>query len=374
MSSLCRRFSSMVRCANTNARELYQLHQRQQSHKHTKIVDLRSDTVTQPTAGMRAAMAAAEVGDDVYGEDPTVNQLQLKVAALFRKEAGLFVPSGTMANLISVMAHTWERGSEYIVGDQSHLNIWEQGGAAQFGGVNPRTVRHLPDGTFCLDEIESCFRADDQHFPVTKLVCVENTFGGSVVPLEFVDALGELAHTRSVRMHIDGARLWNAVIASGVSADRWSLHADSVSVCLSKGLGAPAGSVIVGSHDFIARCHRLRKGLGGGLRQSGVLAAAGLYALEHHLPLLARDHTNAAELAQALRRLPGVEVELATNMLHVDMESASLTAPATEDALREHYGVECFAESQTHLRLVVHMDVDAAGVQRTATAFENILK
>ncbi|CAH3170038.1 unnamed protein product, partial [Porites evermanni] len=263
-----------------------------------RVIDLRSDTVTVPTEEMRAAMAAAEVGDDVYGDDPTVNALQAKAAELTGKEAALFVTSGTMGNLVSVMAHCSGRGDELFVGDIAHITIWEQGGVAQIAGVHPRQVHTNPDGTLDLLEIESKVRSrEDAHQPISRLICVEQTHngtGGRVLSLEYLQRVKELAVKLGLRVHMDGARLFNAATALGVPVGQVTQHVDSVTFCLSKALGAPVGSIVAGDKEFISsRCWRHRKVLGGGMRQAGVLAAAGIHALDHIAPKLHEDHANA---------------------------------------------------------------------------------
>ncbi|XP_033630265.1 L-allo-threonine aldolase-like [Asterias rubens] len=267
------------------------------------VADYRSDTITKPCADMRKAMMEAEVGDDVFGDDPTVKKLEETVAAMLKKEASLFVPTGTMSNLIAVMAHCQGRGEEALLGDESHIMLYEQGGIAQFAGVNPRTVANKPDGTFDLEEAESKIRMEDIHFPRTRLICVENTHnqaGGKILPIEFLQKVRALADKHKLMAHLDGARLWNAVVAMETTPDTIAQYFDSISVCLSKGLGAPVGSCLVGSREFVERGRRHRKALGGGMRQSGILAAAGLVALEKGLPRLKIDHANAKLLAKGI--------------------------------------------------------------------------
>ncbi|MEZ4683833.1 MAG: low-specificity L-threonine aldolase [Caldilineaceae bacterium] len=251
----------------------------QQTNGH--ILDLRSDTVTKPTAAMRQAMAEAEVGDDVYGEDPTINRLEAMTAEMLGKEAALYVASGTMGNLTAVLAHC-NRGDEIILGDRCHIFRSEQGGAAALGGVHPMAIRNQADGTLDLAEVEANIRGDNEHYPVTKLICVENTHnfcGGRVLSLDYMDAIGDLAHQHGLKLHVDGARLWNAAVALGVAPARLLKHADTASVCLSKGLAAPVGSLVAGDKAFIARARRMRKVAGGGMRQAGILAAAGIVAI-----------------------------------------------------------------------------------------------
>ncbi|XP_077595186.1 threonine aldolase 1 [Stigmatopora nigra] len=272
---------------------------------HVWVVDLRSDTVTKPGAAMRRAMAEAQVGDDVMGEDPTVNELQKMAADMFGMEAALFVPTGTMSNLIAVMVHCRERGDEMIVGDLSHLHIYEQGGSAQLAGVHATTAANLPDGTMDLKELESKIRHGypDPHYPRSRLICVENTHniqGGRVLPLRFLQDVRSLADKHGLSVHMDGARLMNAAVALGVSAADILQYTHTVSVCLSKGLGAPVGSVLAGPRDFISRAVRCRKALGGGMRQAGILAGAGKISLLEMVERLQEDHDNAKTFARAL--------------------------------------------------------------------------
>ena len=321
------------------------------------MIDLRSDTVTRPTAGMRAAMAAAEVGDDVFGDDPTVNALQERIAAMLGKEAAIFVPTGTQSNLCALMAHC-ARGDEYLVGQTAHTYRMEGGGAAVLGSIQPQPLPNQPDGTILLADIEANIKPDDAHFAVTRLLALENTWGGQVLPLDYLDAATALAHARGLTTHLDGARLFNAAVASGVDATRIARDFDSVSVCFSKGLGAPVGSALCGSKDLIRRSHRIRKMLGGGMRQAGVLAAAAMYALDHHIERLAEDHANARHLAEGLAGLPGVQVETPqTNIVFVDLAPA-LAAGAVERIRAA--GVIC--TGLYRLRLVTHLDVSAADV------------
>ncbi|XP_060700824.1 threonine aldolase 1 [Hemiscyllium ocellatum] len=271
-----------------------------------RTVDLRSDTVSQPGPAMRAAIAAARVGDDVYGEDPTVNELQRQAAELFGMEDALFVPSGTMGNLISVMCHCRERGAELIVGDQAHIHLYEQGGVAQIAGIHSRVVKNLPDGTFDLNEVESKIRQHfpDSHYPRTGVICLENTHneaGGRVLPLSFLQEVRTLADKYQLPVHVDGARLMNAAVALGVKASEILRFCDSVSMCLSKGLGAPVGSLIGGRKEFVDQAVRVRKVLGGGMRQAGLLAAAGLLSITDMVDRLQDDHRNARTFAQGVQ-------------------------------------------------------------------------
>ena len=294
------------------------------------MIDLRSDTVTRPTAAMRAAMAAAEVGDDVFGDDPTVNALQFRLAQILGKEAALITPTGTQANLCALMAHCG-RGDEYIVGQKAHTYCWEGGGAAVLGSIQPQPLNQAADGSMALADIEASIKPEDAHFPRTRLLALENTWGGKVLPPEHVQAATALARRRGLATHLDGARLFNAAVASAdgspgaafARARELAAPFDTVSVCFSKGLGTPAGSVLCGSRELIGRAHRARKMLGGGMRQAGVIAAAALHALDHHVDRLAQDHANARQLAQALQGLPGVTVEMPqTNIVFVDVDPA----------------------------------------------------
>ena len=327
------------------------------------MIDLRSDTVTRPTPAMRAAMAAAEVGDDVFADDPTVNALQERVAALLGKEAALFVPTGTQSNLCGLMAHCG-RGDEYLVGQMAHTYRWEGGGAAVLGSIQPQPLAQQADGTIALAEIEGAIKPDDAHFARTRLLALENTWGGKVLPPSYVAQATSLAHARGLATHLDGARLFNAAVASGGDA-RAAARAlaepfDTVSVCFSKGLGAPVGSALCGPRELIARAHRVRKMLGGGMRQAGVLAAAAQHALDHHIDRLAEDHANARRLAEGLQGLPGVQCEMPqTNIVFVDV--APERAHGVVDRARAQ-GVLC--TGLYRLRLVTHLDVSRADVDR----------
>ena len=346
-----------------------------------QTIDLRSDTVTRPTAAMRAAMAAATVGDDVFGDDPTVNALQERIAALLGKEAALFMPSGTQSNLAALMAHC-QRGDEYLVGQHAHTYKYEGGGAAVLGSIQPQPITHQPDGTLALADIAAAIKPDDAHFARTRLLALENTIGGQVLPLAYQQAATALARQHGLATHLDGARLFNAAVAQaagnpgGANADPLaqartiaSLY-DSVSVCFSKGLGAPVGSALVGSRELIARAHRIRKMLGGGLRQAGVLAAAALHALDHHVARLADDHTHARALAQGLAGLPGVTVvQPDTNIVFIDL------APGLDGAavLRLAAAQGVLLTGLYRLRLVTHLDVAPAAVGRATSVLAAIL-
>lgn len=328
-----------------------------------KPIDLRSDTVTQPTAAMRTAMAAAEVGDDVFHDDPSVNALQARIAAMLGKEAALFVPTGTQSNLCGLMAHC-ERGEEYIVGQMAHTYRWEGGGAAVLGSIQPQPLLQQADGSIPIADIAAAIKPDDAHFARTKLLALENTWGGQVLPLDYIAEATAFARSKGLATHLDGARLFNAAVASAGDPQANALaiaqHFDSVSVCFSKGLGAPVGSVLVGSKALIARAHRIRKMLGGGMRQAGVLAAAATYALDHHIARLADDHANARALAAGLQGLPGVTVTPPqTNILFVDLSPEK--AVGVVDRLRAA-GVLCTGLYK--LRFVTHLDVSADDIAR----------
>ena len=326
------------------------------------LIDLRSDTVTQPTVAMREAMMAAELGDDVYGEDPTVNRLEAWLANELGFAAALFVPTGTMSNLLGLMAHC-ERGDEYIVGQQAHTYKYEGGGAAVLGSIQPQPLDGEADGSLDLARVEAAIKQDDFHFARTRLLALENTMQGKVLPLAYLAAARELTRRRGLALHLDGARLYNAAVKLGVPAREITRHFDSVSVCLSKGLGAPVGSVLCGSTALIGKARRLRKMVGGGMRQAGVLAAAGLYALQHQVERLAADHANAARLGEALLEL-GYSVEpVQTNMVYVQLgERAS-----TVKAFMAERGIAVSAAPR--LRLVTHLDVNAEQIEQVIEAF-----
>jgi len=329
----------------------------------TTIVDLRSDTVTRPTPAMREAIAAAAVGDDVFGDDPTVNALQERIAALLGKEAALFVSSGTQGNLCALLSHC-QRGDEALVGQMAHTYRYEAGGAAVLGGIQPQPLPQQSDGTLLLADIEAAIKPDDEHFARTRLLCLENTWNGKVLSQRYLDEATALARRRGLATHLDGARLFNASVASRVPVAQIARHFDSVSVCFSKGLGAPIGSALCGSRALIERARRVRKMVGGGLRQVGLLAAAADYALDHHIERLADDHANARRLADGLARIPGIEVVTPdTNIVFATVEDGR------GEALLAHLkqrGV--LATGLIGLRFVTHLDVDAAGVDRAIAA------
>ena len=331
------------------------------------IVDLRSDTVTRPSAGMRQAMLQAELGDDVFGDDPTVNRLQARAAELFGFEAALFFPSGTQSNLAALMSHC-QRGEEVILGQEAHSYRYEAGGAAVLGSLQPQALANLPDGTLDLAEVEAAIKPDDPHFARTRLLALENTIGGRVLSRAYLAEALALAGRRKLATHLDGARVFNAAVHLGTSVRDLCAGFDSVSACLSKGLGAPAGTVLLGGADFIAKARRARKILGGGMRQAGILAAAGLYALENNVARLADDHRHAERLAVGLRRLD-LSVEVHTNMVFVRPPPDRLQALADDLKARS-----VLVLPAPRLRLVTHLDVDAEGIERAVAAFEGYFR
>ena len=325
------------------------------------IVDLRSDTVTRPTPAMRAAMAGAEVGDDVFGEDPTVNRLEAVAAERFGHEAALFVSSGTQGNLLALLSHCG-RGDEYICGQQAHNYRTEGGGAAALGGIQPQPVEVEPDGTLALDRVSAAVKPDDFHYARTRLLSLENTISGKVLPLGYMREARALCDRRGLALHLDGARVCNAAVKLGVEVAEITSLFDSVSVCLSKGLGAPAGTLLAGSRDFVAEARRWRKVVGGGMRQIGVVAAAGLHALDHHVDRLEEDHANARRLADGLARTEGIDVDhnaVQTNMLFAKV------VPDRLEGFVEHCGRHrVLLSARDPIRMVTHLDVDAAGIDR----------
>jgi threonine aldolase len=328
-----------------------------------KPVDLRSDTVTQPSPAMREAMARAEVGDDVFGDDPTVNKLQEAAAARFGMEAGLFFPSGTQSNLAALMAHC-ARGEECIVGQEAHTYRYEAGGMAVLGSIQPQPLTNRPDGTIDPADIEAAIKPEDSHFAMTRLVALENTIGGKAISRDYMAKVIELARRRNLSLHLDGARIFNASAKLGMPVDKLCAGFDTVSVCLSKGLGTPAGTVLVGRKDVVARSRRIRKMLGGTMRQVGILAAAGLYALEHNVERLAEDHANAERLASGLKSV-GLKVEGP----HTNMVFAQVPAERVA-GLKKHLednGIVALVGPK--LRLVTHLDVDAAAIDRAVEVF-----
>ncbi len=336
------------------------------------LVDLRSDTVTRPTPAMRQAMAQAQVGDDVFGDDPTVLALQERIAAELGFEAALFMPSGTQSNLCALMAHC-ERGDEYLVGQMAHTYRWEGGGAAVLGSIQPQPLPQGPDGRLEWPDIEAAIKPDDAHFARTRLLCLENTWGGCVLDADYVADVTTRAHARGLSTHLDGARLFNAAVASDRPVAELARGFDSVSVCFSKGLGAPVGSALCGSRDLIQRAHRWRKMTGGGLRQAGILAAAALHALDHHVARLAQDHEHARRLAQGLAGLTGVTVQTPqTNIVFVDLAPPVLARHPKGVALAlAERGVLCTGAAR--LRLVTHLDVGGPQIDHAIMVLREVL-
>ncbi|HEX4300976.1 MAG TPA: low-specificity L-threonine aldolase [Gammaproteobacteria bacterium] len=336
------------------------------------MIDLRSDTVTRPTAAMRQRMAAAEVGDDVFGDDPSVNLLQERVAALAGHEAGLFFPSGTQSNLAALMAHC-ARGEEFIIGSLGHSYKYEAGGAAVLGSLWPQPLEYEADGSLDLKKVAALIKPDDAHFARTRLLVLEDTQNGRVLPLSYIEEAARFARDKGLIFHLDGARAFNAAVKLDIPIRDITRHFDSVSLCLSKGLGSPVGSVLVGKKDFIHRAHRIRKMLGGGMRQAGVLAAACLYAVENHVERLAEDHANAKALAEGLVGLPGLTLD--PKLVQTNMLFASMAEPAKIGALAEHLkqqGIVILPNPS--LRLVTHLDVSKEDVQKVIAAFKAFFK
>ncbi len=338
-------------------------------------LDFRSDTVTRPTAAMRAAMAEAPLGDDVFGEDPTINRLQRQVAELLGKEAALYVPSGTMSNLIGVRMHC-RAGDELICEEGCHIYNYEQAGYAQLSGIAARTVPG-EHGVMRPEQLEGLIRGGNDHLVRTRLVCLENTHnrgGGRILPYDNVETICRWAHDAGLRTHLDGARLMNAVVATGIEAPRWTQHFDTVSICFSKGLGAPVGSALAGSEELITEARRHRKVLGGGMRQAGVIAAGALYALDHHVDRLAEDHANARRLADGIAEIDHLELQgdtVDTNLLFFRVDPAWGTAADFADRL-EQRGLLILALSPTSIRAVTHLDVDAAAVDRAIEVLRDV--
>jgi threonine aldolase len=341
-----------------------------------KTIDLRSDTVTRPTPAMREAMYRAEVGDDVYGEDPTVNRLERMAAERLGKQAALLVVSGTMGNLVALLTHCG-RGDEVILGDHSHTYRFEQGGMAALGGITPWPISNRPDGTLRLEDIAGAIRSDDAHFPRTRLVCLENTHNmcnGTPLTAEYTAQAAQLAHSRGLRVHLDGARIFNAAAVLGVTARELVREVDSVMFCLSKGLCAPVGSLLCGDADFVARARRARKVVGGGMRQAGILAAAGLVALEQMTERLAQDHARAKRLAEGLAEIPGIAVAPpASNILYFQLTAETPKTPEdVVDGLAER-GVLLLGRLEGRFRAVTHYWISDEDVETTIRAVQAII-
>lgn len=344
-----------------------------------EYIDLRSDTVTKPTPEMREAMAEAEVGDDVYRDDPTVNRLEELAAEMLGKESSLFVPSGTMGNLLALLVHC-QRGDEVIVGNRSHIYLNEAGGMSALGGIQPCPVQNRPDGTLALEDLLASIRSEDVHHPITRLICLENTqniCGGVPLTAEYARQVGELARRNDLLLHIDGARIFNSAVAQNVAVKKLVEPADSVMFCLSKGLAAPVGSMLVGTGRFIARARHLRKMLGGGMRQVGVLAAAGILSLERMTRRLGEDHARARKLAEGLRQVRGLVVDAGsphTNMVYLNLsEDLAVDAGQVTQKMKD-LGVLVDPENARRFRLVTHYWIDDRAVEQTIAAFERSLK
>lgn len=343
----------------------------------TQAVDLRSDTITQPTDAMRQAMATAEVGDDVLGDDPTVKALEALAAEKLGKPAALFVTSGTMGNLVSQMVHC-QRGDEMILGSESHIFYYEQGGSAAIAAIHPRTVVNQPDGTMAPEDIQAAIRPDNIHFPVSRLIVIENTHNrcsGAPISLAYMDTIRDLADRKGMKIHVDGARIFNAAHALGCSAAQLARHADSITFCLSKGLAAPAGSLICGDQAFIDQARRVRKVLGGGMRQVGVLAAAGIVALTDMVDRLADDHANAKRLAHGLIRIPGLDLDPAriqTNIVYFSISRSGLSAADLARRL-DGAGVRVLPTGPQQLRAVTHHPISESDVDTALSRVEQVM-
>ena len=341
------------------------------------MIDLRSDTVTLPTDDMRKAMANAVVGDDVYQEDPTVIELEKMSAEIVGKEAGLFLTSGTMGNLVAVLANC-QRGDEVIIGDQSHTFLHEVGGISALGGVTPHTLPNLPDGTIRIDQILEAFRGEDIHEPTTKMIILENTHnrcGGVAISKAYLDQIGDIAKENSLSLHIDGARIFNAAIKMDINVKELLKKVDSITFCLSKGLGAPVGSVLCGPADFILRARKLRKQLGGGMRQSGIIAAGGIYALTHHIDRLVEDHQRAIVLANGLKKIPGIHLHLnspQTNMvfLKFDLQNHK-TIQQLNDRLKSN-DIFVGTTGTSTIRMVTHLNINDDDIEKTIQCFSEL--
>jgi threonine aldolase len=340
-------------------------------------VDLRSDTLTRPTPSMLKAMAEAQVGDDVFGEDPTINKLEEMAADRLGKEAALFVASGTMGNLVSLLAHCG-RGDEIILGSLSHTFFFEQGGSAAVGGIHPRTVANQPDGTLALAEIEAAVRSDNIHFPLTRLIVLENTHnlcGGHPLDTDYMQAVGDIARRYGLKIHVDGARFFNAAVALDVKVDQLAAEADSVSFCLSKGLGAPVGSLVCGSRDFIFKARRARKVLGGGMRQAGVLAAAGIVALNEMVDRLVDDHANARKLADGLAEMPGLSIDpslIKTDIVYFEVKRDDMTVAELVKRLEEQ-GVRMLPVGSGRIRAVTHYHITPDDIDYALGVFSKVM-
>lgn len=342
-----------------------------------KTVDLRSDTLTLPTLAMREAIYNAELGDDVFGEDPTTNRLETMAAERMGKEAALLVASGTMGNLVSIITHC-KRGEEVILGEKSHTFLYEAGGMSAVGGIHPHILANQPDGTMHLEDIEAAIRGNNVHFPRTRLICLENTHNrcyGSALTPSYTESVAKLAVGRGLKVHLDGARIFNAAVALGVDVTELTRHADSVSFCLSKGLSSPVGSLVCGSREFIAEARRNRKVLGGGMRQSGIIAAAGITALEQMVDRLEEDHRNAKRLAEGITGIPGLSIELKkvqTNIVYFEMTHDQITAGTLVRQLAER-GIKMLQVAPNRIRAVTHYGISTEDIDLALAEINEIM-
>ncbi|MEO0141948.1 MAG: low-specificity L-threonine aldolase [candidate division WOR-3 bacterium] len=343
-----------------------------------KIIDLRSDTVTLPTTRMRRAIANAQLGDDVFGEDPTVNRLEALAAEIVGKEAGLLVASGTQGNLVSILTHC-ARGDEVILGNLSHTFLNEVGAISALGGIHPHTVVNQADGTMRIDDIKSAIRTDNIHYPRTRLICLENTHNrcyGAPLSVEYTDAVCELARSYNLKVHLDGARIFNAAVALNVDVRELTKNVDSLSFCLSKGLSAPVGSVVCGSKEFIKEARRYRKMLGGGMRQAGIIAAAGIVAISDMIGQLRKDHVNARLLAEGINRIPGLSIDLErvkTNIIYFDLVNPKITPEELLQKMAEK-GIRFLSTGPRQFRMVTHYGVNRADVKRTIRVLRAVME
>jgi threonine aldolase len=342
-----------------------------------KIIDLRSDTVTLPSDEMREAACDAELGDDVFGEDSTVNRLQEHAARLMGKEAALLVSSGTMGNLVCMLTHC-QRGEEVILGDSCHMFLNECGSIATVGGIHPHTIPNQPDGTLRLEDIDAAIRGDNDHWPRTGVVCLENThnrcFGAPLTP-KYMKTVAVLARARGLKVHLDGARIFNAVVALGADVKEFAQHVDSLSFCLSKGLAAPVGSIVCGSKEFIGEARRNRKVLGGGMRQAGIIAAPGIVALDKMIARLAEDHANARRLAEGISEIKGLRIDLSrvkTNIIYFDVTNEEISVEQLQAGL-EQRGIKALPTSPGRFRMVTHYGIDEADIDRTVAALKEVV-
>lgn len=343
-----------------------------------RIVDLRSDTVTLPSPEMREAICHADLGDDVFGEDPTTNRLEAMAAECTGKEAALLVSSGTMGNLVCALTHCG-RGDEVILGNLSHTFVYEAGGIAALGGIHPRTVQNIPDGTMSLDDIEAAIRGDNVHYPRTRMICLENTHNlcnGFPLTPEYTNSVATLARNHGLKVHLDGARIFNAAVALGVDVKELTRNVDSLSFCLSKGLSAPVGSVICGTGEFIAEARRTRKILGGGMRQCGIIAAAGIIALEKMVKRIEEDHKNAKRLADGIARIPGLQIDPSkaqTNIVYFELKSNLLTPEALVTQV-DQKGVKFMHMGQSRCRMVTHYGISSDDIDTALAALAEVMK